>query len=98
MALKRYSRVPILGLNRFYGTSVVSATIRQGVESGIINFRSDFLKDGQRLDTIAGTEYNGRSDLYWVIAAASGIGWGLQVPPNTILKIPDIDDVAKLIG
>lgn len=98
MGLKRYSRVPVLGLNKFYGTSVVSATIRNGIETGAIRFREDFLRDGQRLDTIAGAEYGGRSDLYWVIAAASDIGWSLQVPPNTALKIPDIDDIAKLIG
>lgn len=98
MALRRYDRVPILGLNRFYGTSRVAQAIRDGMESGSIKYREDFLREGQRLDSIAGVEYNGRSDLYWVIAAASGIGWALQVPPNTLLKIPDIDDVAAIIG
>ncbi len=98
MALRRYARVPILGLNRFYGTSRVSAAIQAGIESGIIKFRSDFIKEGQRLDSIAGMHYNGRSDLYWIIAAASGIGWSLQVPPGTAIKIPDVNDVARLIG
>ena len=98
MALRRYARVPILGLNRSYGTSIVAVAIRNGIEAGIIRFEEDFLREGQRLDSIAGRHYNGRSDLYWVIAAASDIGWALQVPPNTTLRIPDINDVAKLVG
>jgi len=39
------------------------------------------------LDHIAGKEL-GDSQLWWVIAAASRIGWWLQVPPGTVLRIP----------
>jgi len=51
-----------------------------------------------RLDIIAGREYgNGR--YWWVIAAASGIGWGMQVPPGTNLRIPiNLGDVEGLVG
>jgi hypothetical protein len=36
--------------------------------------------------------------LWWVIAAASGIGWGMQVPPGVILKIPtEPGDVITLL-
>ena len=45
------------------------------------------MKEGERLDQIAGVVY-GDSTLWWMIAAASGIGWGLQVPPGTKLRIP----------
>ena len=30
----------------------------------------------------------GSGNMWWVIAAASGIGWGTQVPPGTLLRIP----------
>ena len=30
----------------------------------------------------------GSSDLWWILAAASGIGWALQVPPGTVVKVP----------
>jgi hypothetical protein len=42
----------------------------------------------QRLDTLAG-KYYGSSQYWWIIAAASGIGWGLQVPPGTLIRIPE---------
>ena len=44
---------------------------------------------------IAGDAYND-SSLWWVIAAASGIGWGLQVPPGTVIRIPI--DLAQVFG
>jgi nucleoid-associated protein YgaU len=54
------------------------------------------LKGFERLDTIAGKVY-GDATLWWVLAAASGIGWGLQVPPDTIVNIPNIKQVEQLI-
>lgn len=98
MTFSRYSRTPILGLNKLYGTSNIGTVIREGISLGLINFKEAVLVEGQRLDTIAGQEYGGQSDLYWVIAAASGIGWPLQVPPGTKLIIPDINDVANLVS
>ena len=51
------------------------------------------LEEGQRLDQIAGVFY-GDSSYWWAIAAASGIGWALQVPPGTVLRVPkNIGDV-----
>ena len=49
------------------------------------------------MDIIAHSEY-GDGRLWWVIAAASGIGWGLQVPPGTIIKMPSNVGVALVIG
>lgn len=97
MGLRRYSRVPILGVNRHYGTSRVSRVIRDGIEAGTIRFTQETLKEGERLDSVAGRKY-GRADLYWIIAAASNIGWVMQAPPDTILKIPNLSDVSKVVG
>lgn len=97
MALRRYARANILGANKQYGTSRAIRTIRSGVEAGTIRFTTQRMLEGQRLDSIAGRAYgNGR--LGWVIAAASNIGWGLQVPPETIIRIPNLGDVSSLIG
>jgi len=57
------------------------------VQQGNIDVRQHVLKEGERLDAIAGRTY-GNARLWWVIAAASGIGWGLQVPPGTQVLIP----------
>jgi len=50
-----------------------------------------------RLDQLAGQIY-GNGSYWWAIAAASDIGWGLQVPPGTRLLIPDIEQVMDAIG
>ena len=55
------------------------------------------LKEGQRLDILAGQRY-GDASLWWIIAAASGIGWGLQVPPGTIVRVPkNLSDILAII-
>tara|TARA_Y100001973_G_C5192520_1_gene331942 strand:- start:1739 stop:2008 length:270 start_codon:yes stop_codon:yes gene_type:complete len=67
--------------------SGASTRIRSAIISGALSYTTIQLSESQRLDTIAGQVY-GRSSLWWIIAAASGIGWGLQVPAGTILSIP----------
>ena len=42
---------------------------------------------GDRYSNLAHEHY-GDVKLWWVIAAASDIGWGLQCPPGTFLRIP----------
>jgi hypothetical protein len=96
MAFSRYSRTSILGLTKRFGTSTAIQSIRSGIDSGDIKIAKELtLQSDVRLDTLAGQHY-GSAELWWVIAAASGIGWGLQVPPGTLIRIPNIDDVAKL--
>lgn len=97
MAIRRYARTNILGANRKYGTSRAITAIRNGIENGLIRYSTQRLLEGQRLDSIAGQIYND-GKLWWVIAAASNIGWGLQVPPETIIRIPNISDVSSLVG
>jgi len=71
--------------------------IRQAQRAGRIPTKERVLRQGERLDRIAGEEF-GNGTLWWVIAATSSIGWALQVPPGTILKIPtDINKVLDLV-
>lgn len=98
MAIKRYARTPIIAGGTQYGTSLTSVTIRQAAAAGSLTTREDFIKGSERLDTIAGREYND-AGLWWIIAAASGIGWALQVPPGTRIVIPtDLSQIAELVG
>lgn len=46
------------------------------------------LKEGERLDQLAG-RYLGNGDMWWVLAASSGIGWMLQATPGTRIRIPN---------
>lgn len=95
--LKRYARTPLIDVGKQYGTSFTPANIRAGIDAGLIPYSSHVVKGFQRLDTLAALNYeDGR--LWWVIAAASNVGWGLQVPPGTFLRIPDINAVTKLVG
>lgn len=61
--------------------------IYQAVENGAISYSTILLEQDQRLDHIAGIAY-GDANLWWIIAAASGIGWALQCPPGTVIRIP----------
>jgi nucleoid-associated protein YgaU len=97
MAIRRYARTNIIGVNKFYGTSRAIEIVRNGIDIGTIRFVTRTVLQGQRLDSIAGEVY-GNGKLWWILAAASGIGWGLQVPPETVIKIPNISDVASLLG
>ena len=51
----------------------------------------------ERLDKLAKIFYEDAS-LWWIIAAASGIGWAMQCPAGTVIKIPKNLDVALSIG
>ena len=71
--------------------------IRRSQRQGAFATRERVLRQGERLDHIAG-EVFGNATLWWVIAATSNIGWAMQVPPGTILKIPvNLNDVLELI-
>ena len=87
MAIRRYARSTKLALGSRYGTSDAIVKIRQSVALGVIPYKTVVISQGQRLDTVAGQEY-GDATLWWIIAAASDIGWSPQVPPGTILRVP----------
>jgi|TARA_R110000803_G_scaffold160151_1_gene224160 hypothetical protein len=93
MALSRYSftrKIP-------GGISTCNASYKifRAVASGAISSQIIVMEEGKRLDQISGESY-GDAGYWWVIAAASGIGWGMQVPPGTLIKIPD--SLEKVIG
>jgi nucleoid-associated protein YgaU len=69
--------------------------IRSAVSAGRLATREVVLAEGQRLDQLAGQFY-GDGRYWWVIAAASGIGWPNQVPPGTRLLVPV--DISAALG
>lgn len=97
MPFSRYERTQVLGFGQLFGTSRAHATIRQAIKNGNLSYKEMILHENERLDHIAGRTY-GNSRYWWVIAAASDIGWGLQVPSGTVIRIPDLTTVANLIG
>jgi len=98
MPISRYTRNSIVAGGARYGTSVAGVVIYNAVQTNQIAYKRIVTRDGMRLDTLAAQEY-GDSSLWWVIAAASKIGWALQIPPDTVLTIPtDISQVSVLVG
>lgn len=97
MAVSRYARTRIIGLNFRYATSFAIPAIRENIANGNIRFDELILDERVRLDILAGETY-GDGRLGWVIAAASGIGWQLQAPPGTLIRLPDLDDVVRFVG
>lgn len=95
--MNRYARTPVIGLGYRYGTSFAVPTIRQNIQTGNIRFQQIVLQESNRLDILAGLYY-GDGKLWWLIAAASDIGWSLQVPVGTIIKIPDLRDCSRFVG
>ena len=96
MAFSRYRNAPLIDYAKQYGTSRAISRIRALIASGNIKVKQVLLKEGERLDTIAGTTY-GDGRYWWVLAAASDIGWGMQVPPGTVINIPDIKDINAIV-
>jgi len=98
MALRRYTRSPIIKGGRQFGTSSAARSIFNAVENNVIRVTFHVVQEGERLDVIAGKFY-GDGRKWWIIAAASGIGWGLQIPPGTRLRIPtDLSQISELVG
>lgn len=70
--------------------------LRLAIKSGIVKIESVLTMTGvERLDTLAGQIY-GNSRYWWVLAAASDIGWGLQLPPGTLIFIPNLQDALSV--
>lgn len=97
MSFSRYERSPKLDLGAQYGTSRATESIRSAVKAGTLSCEQIVLRGSDRLDTLAGSVY-GDGRYWWVLAAASDIGWGLQVPAGTVINIPDLGAVAQLVA
>jgi phage tail protein X len=96
MAVSRYSRVPRIQEGFAIGTSTVSDVIRQAVKTGRVSYTTHVVREGERLDTLSGSFY-GTGSYWWILAAASGIGWGLQLPAGTVVYVPDLSSILQLV-
>jgi hypothetical protein len=94
--MRRYDFSPIINGGKQIGTSDVIPKIRSGLQQQNIRYQKIVLSGAERLDTIAG-KYYGDGRLWWIIAAASNIGFGVQVPPGTIVIIPNLDDIGAVL-
>ena len=95
----RYSRAPKIKGGKAYGTYFAGRAIHRAAATGALDVEVITTKESQRLDIIAGDYYSGNGTYWWIIAAASGIGWNLQVPPGTRLVVPtDLGQIEALVG
>ena len=98
MAVSRYRRVRKLKGGQLVGTSRISSIHKRAADSGRLSCLTYVAVENERLDHLAG-KYLGNGQLWWVIAACSGVGWWFQVPPGTRLKIPsDLNQVMSYVG
>jgi len=96
MALGRYTFVKRLNGQKI-STTDISSKIYFAVQNNQIGFSVMNLAELQRLDHIAANAY-GDASLWWVIASASGIGWTLQCPAGTILRVPtDLNQIFSML-
>jgi hypothetical protein len=96
--MRRYDRSPVIREGLQYGTSQAAVVIQRAIAAGQISFRIEVVQQGERLDSIAGRAY-GDAKLWWILAAASNVGWCLQVPPGTRLRIPtDLRQISQLVS
>lgn len=93
MARSRYIGDPRIDLGQQLGTAEATLALRSAVKTGQINIVDRIIATGSdRLDTLSGTIY-GDARYWWVLAIASGIGWGLQVPAGTVINVISLEDV-----
>jgi hypothetical protein len=86
----------LLGTKPKYATTTLCSAIFNDCKSGRIQTEQITYNEGDRLDYLA-QKYYGNGIDWWIIAAASGIGWWLQINPGTIITIPtDIKQVKLL--
>jgi hypothetical protein len=98
MTISRYETDNIVQDGKLLGTNSSILIIRQAIKSGEISVLERVTSSLERLDIIA-SQYYGDGRLWWIIAAASGIGWWLQIPPGTLLRIPiSLEAVQDLIS
>lgn len=97
MASSRYGNDSRLGLGTQLGSARAVLRIRNALKNGEILPSSQVIATGDdRLDTLAGSIY-GDGRLWWILAAASDIGWGMQIPPGTVIKAVSLEDLQKIL-
>ena len=97
MALSRYSGNSRINLGQQLGSHNGIIDIRRAIKLGRVPVVGTIIATGDdRLDTLAGNIY-GDAKYWWVLAAASGIGWSLQIPPGTVISIIRITDIERYV-
>ena len=92
----RYRNSSLIKGGKLLSTNQTIKVVRRLVSNGTVLTTRYISKENDRLDVIAGRIY-GDASYWWIIAAASGIGWWLQVAPGTVLYIPTpIEQIEKL--
>ena len=95
--MRRYNRDQRIAGGKLQTARTVTR-IRRARELGLLPTREVVLRESQRLDHLA-QEYLGNSHQWWVLAALSDIGWGLQVPAGTIIRVPvEINSIRSIVG
>lgn len=98
MAFSRYARdnynISGQGLTVSQGIAAIRSYIRAGT---LIPTKQIVMTQSDRLDSLAGELY-GDSRYWWVLAAASNIGWSMQVPPGTLINVIDLRTVEGILG
>ena len=96
-SINRYENDKLVMSGKLLGTNDAIIKLRNAISTGRIQTTTTVLKGAQRLDVIANHNY-GDGRLWWIIAAASGIGWWLQAPAGTRIVIPsDLNAVLEVI-
>jgi hypothetical protein len=96
MATSRYTFVNVINGERI-STTDISSRIYFAAQNQEIRQDTIRLKQSQRIDHLAAQSY-GDGSLWWIIAAASGIGWNLQCPAGTVLIVPkDLNQIYSLL-
>ena len=97
MSFSRYENDTTVRGGKILATNQALQNIRAGIQNGSISFTEVVLTESERLDIIAGRSY-GDGRLWWLIAAASGIGWWLQAPAGTRIIVPtDLAEVQAVL-
>lgn len=96
MNIARYRSDPQINLGTQLSTASAVKIIRERINRGIPVVNTLVATGDDRLDTLAGAIY-GSAKYWWVLAAASEIGWGLQVPPGTLINVIDLNSLSEYI-
>ncbi len=95
--MRRYTKDKRIRGGKLETAKTVTA-LRRARDYGLVSTREIILKESQRLDHLA-HEHLGNSRFWWVLAALSDIGWGLQLPPGTVVRIPvDMRVIQTIVG